>query len=233
LGVSDNNTIEFISNFKESDPRMIDFMFIPQAWTISLEITFYLIAPFLVRLKKIYLFVLILLSIGFRLIVYNSGYDYDPWTYRFFPFELVFFIMGILSYYVYKKTADESLYRKIGLTSFWIIIFSTLLFDQIDMLLVLKENIYLLLVFIAIPALFNETKKLKIDAMIGEYSFPIYITHIFVISIMKNVLEIMNLPLSLLSELSIIACIILSKFLLVIVSEPIERIRRKRVLRKS
>jgi hypothetical protein len=35
--------------------------------------------------------------------MYQNGFNYDPWTYRFFPFEISFFVIGIFSFRFYKK----------------------------------------------------------------------------------------------------------------------------------
>src|SRR5690606_11320980 len=81
---------------------MPSFMFIPQAWTISIEMMFYFIAPFIVRRKTAVIIVLFLLTAGLNIILQVSGFDYDPWTYRFFPAELLYFLAGVLGYKIWR-----------------------------------------------------------------------------------------------------------------------------------
>ena len=67
LGLNiDTGHLFFTSNFTSTSPRLHDFLLIPQAWTISIEIAFYLIAPFLVRRKLRGLTILITLSLLLR-----------------------------------------------------------------------------------------------------------------------------------------------------------------------
>jgi peptidoglycan/LPS O-acetylase OafA/YrhL len=92
------------SNFRETNPMLYQFLFIPQAWTIGVELMFYLIAPLLVQTKTKYIAVLIGCSLLLRLILmFGLDLKHDPWTYRFFLTELVFFLAGILAYRIYKQ----------------------------------------------------------------------------------------------------------------------------------
>ncbi len=87
----------FTPNFSKSDLPLYPGLIIPQAWTLGLEVSFYLIAPFILTRKKI-LFLLLMLSFALRIFLYQIGLGReDPWVYRFFPTELVFFILGALS----------------------------------------------------------------------------------------------------------------------------------------
>jgi len=43
------NRIYFLSDYTLSDPPLYRFLLIPQAWTLSVEFLFYLVAPFLVK----------------------------------------------------------------------------------------------------------------------------------------------------------------------------------------
>ena len=52
LNTSDGSLF-FTQNFRESSPPLFNFLFLPQAWTIGVEISFYLIAPFIVRRKPV------------------------------------------------------------------------------------------------------------------------------------------------------------------------------------
>ena len=39
----------FTTNYQTATPELFQFLFVPQAWTIGVELLFYLIAPFIVR----------------------------------------------------------------------------------------------------------------------------------------------------------------------------------------
>ena len=87
----------FVTNTGEVE-GLAQFLLVLQAWTLGLELSFYLIAPFIVRRS----FLLVLLFAGSlcgRLFAIVSGFGLsDPWTYRFFPFELALFIGGVFSH---------------------------------------------------------------------------------------------------------------------------------------
>ena len=83
----------FTKNFAETPVRVLGFLFIQQAWTLALELVFYLIAPFILKKGWRLIILLIISSLVLRLVLYNYfRLQNDPWTYRFFPAELMFFM---------------------------------------------------------------------------------------------------------------------------------------------
>lgn len=71
-------------------------MLLPQAWSLALELYFYALAPWIVKLRTRTLLAIIGASFVARAVSYVYGLDHDPWTYRFFPFEVAFFLIGVL-----------------------------------------------------------------------------------------------------------------------------------------
>ena len=104
LGIN-KNSIQFVSDYNNSFPRpLFHYLYLPQGWSLGLELSFYLLAPFIlskINIKKI-LFIIIL-SLSLRLILVQNKLSLDPWSYRFFPTELVFFLFGSISYIIYEK----------------------------------------------------------------------------------------------------------------------------------
>ena len=101
----------FTKDFLQTNPQLHNFLLVPQAWTIGIEITFYLLAPFIVRKKISFIILLVLVSILLRVLLYQNGLRHDPWSYRFFPTELLFFFLGTIAYHLYKKLDQEN-YKK-------------------------------------------------------------------------------------------------------------------------
>lgn len=216
----------FTQDFAETNPILYQFLFLPQAWTIGVEIAFYLIAPFIVRRKLKLIISLIILSISLRFVLYFIfGLNHDPWTYRFFPTELVFFMLGIIAYKIYKRIGALK-FKNIHFTIIWgaILVF-TLFYSFIA--LPAKEYFYLMMIFISIPFVFTLTKKLKFDNYIGELSYPIYISHIFVLTCMRDLkitfYEGEGLALTVLT-------LIFSLVLNEVVSKKVEVLRQKRLV---
>lgn len=168
----------FTPAWYKTDPMLFRFLLVPQAWTIGIEITFYAIAPFLVRRKLWIIIGLIILSLLLRLVLFQNGYKEDPWANRFFPTALVFFLLGIVGYHGYKrlqKIQVNQWYLKavLGFIIGFTICYSYIPFQE-------KIFIYLFSVFICTPFVFLLSKNWKRDRYIGELSYPIYISHLLV-----------------------------------------------------
>lgn len=150
------------------------FNIIGVAWTLGIECTFYLFAPFFVRMKSLAIITIAAALLIIRNYALNHGIDSNPWQYRFFPFELPLFLTGMIAYRIYIKIKDEKrwLYAYIG---FFPIIF-TLLKGYYFCGLSLPCQVILY----AIPILFWVSKNSKLDTWIGEFSYPIYISHFLI-----------------------------------------------------
>lgn len=72
-------------------------------WSLSLELYFYLLAPFIVRIRLRYLLLLVLGRLRFRLGLYAMGVPILPLRYFMFPSDFVFFMMGIMSYRLFAR----------------------------------------------------------------------------------------------------------------------------------
>lgn len=216
----------FTSNFRETTPHLFSFLLIPQAWTIGVEIAFYLIAPFLVKRKIKIIIPLILLSLILRTVLYfHFDLKNDPWTYRFFPTELVFFLLGIVSYHIYKKLQIIEIKNDL-MRLIWIgILVFTLVYSFLP--IPFKSYLYLITFFISLPFVFILTKTWKIDSYIGELSYPIYISHILVLT----VIQALKIPIIGGVGLTLtLSTIVFSVILNELVAKKIEKIRQKRIM---
>lgn len=214
----------FTSNFQETaDPKVYTFLLIPQAWSISLELMFYLIAPFIVKRKYIVIIALVIASAALKTYCLGHGLNNDPWVYRFFPFELMFFLLGALSYYLYRRIKDVKVPKYIYPALLVFISVFTICFSFISVTF-FTYRIYIVSVFLSMPFLFNYTKKFKLDKFIGELSYPIYITHMLVFNTAKAIGITQNLQL-----ITILGSILLSIVLVKLIGDPIERLRQARV----
>ena len=221
---SGNGHLFFTSFYDKSTPPVYSFMLVPQAWTISIEIMFYIIAPFFVR-KKIWVIALLAcISLGIKFILHQNGLVYDPWSYRFFPAELFFFLLGVLSYKLYVKTKKITIPKWVllccfGTTLCVIIAFNTLLLQ-------FHHYVYFICFSFVIPFIFRVTQKNKWDRLIGDYSYPIYITHVFFKSLYYMVFGYsLNVSIPVIIA-SILFALVYNQF----INKRLERFRQKRVL---
>jgi len=113
-----SGTIYFTSDFWHTHPPLYTFLFIPQAWTLGLELTFYLIAPFILRKGIKTVVTLIILSFLVRLTLFDClNLRNDPWNYRFFPSELMFFLLGYICYQMYLRLKTMTIAPYVSITT--------------------------------------------------------------------------------------------------------------------
>lgn len=216
----------FTSNFHLFNPPLYDFLMLPQAWTLALELMFYLLAPFLIKFKTKWLLLIMSLSLILRIILYYFGLNHDPWTYRFFPTELVYFLSGIIAYRIFKFIETKDIKNWL-VYLFYGLYFSLIFFYQYIPHYHIKMLALFFLTIILLPFIFKLTKNNKKDKFIGELSYPVYISHFLIIDFLTHFTQINHYYLSLIAS---IVSIILSILLLQFVMKPIDKIRQKRII---
>ncbi|EFL51236.1 acyltransferase 3 [Solidesulfovibrio fructosivorans JJ]] len=202
------------------------FLLTPQTWTISLELMFYLLAPWLVRRSNLFLVSVIAASLALRSVVYLDNLPFDPWKQRFFPVECGFFLLGILSYRLYAALRPVAIARRTLWTISGLYV-ATILGYQFLPGARGKEYFLYAATALSIPFLFLLTKKMRFDRAIGELSYPMYISHWTVIMVIEYFHGKRDLPLVALAATTVF-CLALNRY----VSAPIERLRQERVLRR-
>jgi peptidoglycan/LPS O-acetylase OafA/YrhL len=96
----DQGSLYFTMEYTSSPWPVWRTMILSPAWTIDLELCFYLLAPFLVSVRLRYILAIIAASLAARFSWYAVGHNVDPWNYRFFPFEIGLFMLGVAAYRV-------------------------------------------------------------------------------------------------------------------------------------
>ncbi|PRY68933.1 peptidoglycan/LPS O-acetylase OafA/YrhL [Glaciihabitans tibetensis] len=147
----------------------------PPAWSLAVELGFYLIAPFIVRSpRRTFLFVMVgavyLLAISF-LVYPTPDLGILPQQsqltlgYYFYPSSFLFFGLGALAYQLSKGIAKPHWWA--GVLLFVVLVPTTI-----------TMPVWQPLIFaLAIPVLFTYTKHNRADRLIGELSYPVYILH--------------------------------------------------------
>ena len=106
----------------------------------------------------------------------------DPWTYRFFPTELALFLFGACAhqflkpFYEKRELLTENLSKILTVVIF--------IYCSVYFLLPYRGLIQLALIgafILFLPHLFKFQSNYRWDRKIGELSYPIYISHMFVI----------------------------------------------------
>lgn len=163
------------------------YLMVPQAWSISIECFFYLLAPFMVVRRLRWQLAVVALSLGLRYICVSRLYlSFDPWTYRFFPFELAFFMAGSVAYRAYRLIRDRGVSYYIGYAWLLLLVILIVFYDQWPLADKLKMYGFYAFLLSGLPFIFFSFRNHKADRYIGELSFSIYIIHHLVVLLLRQ-----------------------------------------------
>lgn len=210
------------------------FLLVPQAWTLSFEMIFYAMAPFLVRRSTPIIAGLLALSLAIHAwIATADGVVLASWYYKFLPGVFWTFMAGILMYRAYRLVEDREYAMK------------QLIWAPVALIGIALSSAYLpymdhwgffiaiaILVPISFP-LFSRSRDLspalqralRLDRYLGDLSYPVYISHILVLSAMYILIPRAKVPD--LTLLDVVATLAFSALLLRLVGDPVERYRAR------
>jgi len=148
-------------------------------WTLSVEITFYALAPFLLRSLPAAVLVFTA-SISWRFIVWATSEDFTShmrWNFYPFPSTVSFFLLGHFARRAYQLKPELYRFGAWLLLPAAICIFNMPLFELDSLWLYAAALLFAL----ALPALFEVTKNQRILNFFGDLTYPLYLTHGFCI----------------------------------------------------
>lgn len=234
LGI-ENSSLSLIRQESNFSP-LWGLLWVPQIWSLGIEITFYALAPFLCKFKSRHLVAFGLILVSLRLTAVASGLNFDPWTYRFFPFEMPLFLAGILIQRSRRNLVDrrfQFLNSSILLYANLILAFILTGYFQPTSEFMRLIVLVVLVILVVIPIMISDWSRF--DRSLGELSYPIYICHIFVFQSISSLTTLLQekgfVPQfsrsTVLWDLIVILSVILFALLLVWAVSPIERFRAK------
>lgn len=142
------------------------------AWTLSIEIMFYIAAPFILRSKEctlIFFTSAIIYALAAKLFIQLTGSRLRTDLYILGP--SLYFALGAGAYWLHKLHAlDIKCMVRSYLMILLLVIGCTLHNIQQSILLVVLSAIC--------PVIFTMTKNSKFDKFMGDLSYPLYIMHI-------------------------------------------------------
>lgn len=224
-----HGVMEFSAHASSYTPRLFEFSFVPQAWSLELELELlvYCLAPFLFRRGIVILFGSMIAAFSLRYLAYINGLDSDPWNYRFLPFEFGLFLIGALVYRLYALLSV----RDVGLVGWFFLVVMiglTLVYPVLPKgagfykPFETAQTIYLLVLAISIPFVFIATRDCKIDRYIGELSYPIYLCHLIVVPMCSGDFGYYGFK-------PVVFSTALAAGLAYLVGRPLERFRQRRI----
>lgn len=182
---------------------LCQYVVINPAWSIGVELTFYLFVPLFNRCSTRTLVLLAAASLGARVFAYEFlGLTHDPWTYRFTPFAMAMFLIGMISCRLSRsfeprivKTISEkvpSIFRRYPvqivclLATFWV--GQQLAEGMATVIASRYADLFSYLGWaVFIPFAFALTRTNKVDRWLGELSYPVYLVHYFIVSVVAAV----------------------------------------------
>jgi peptidoglycan/LPS O-acetylase OafA/YrhL len=242
LGVRDG-TARLVADFSHSQIQLWQALALPQAWSIGVELSFYLLAPFLLRLSSRLLAIILIISltskIAFLAIVTGHTAPYTGignilpnaaslWGYRFLPFELTYFLAGALAY----RYFESKLFKPRISTRITKIIAYTAIFTAITLAsFVVNKTVlcwlYPFIFAVAAPPLFSLFRASQQDRLIGNLSYPFYMAHELCLRA-TNPLQTLNIP-----GLHTITALIFTLFLSVVLTKGERLIEKARIKLKT
>ena len=177
--------------------------------------------------------VAVILAIKFYMV--SQGFFTSVWFYNFFPLELGFFIAGAIGYRAYRFMVKRNLTDRpeckwIAAASLLTILYA-LWGDMSDMSIYWISTIA---TAICLPFLFSVSRNNRIDRLIGNISYPVYISHMAVIIAAKHIIgkfqdEKTGILLDNKIGIVIVVCVLLISVLAYYaVERPIDRFRHRR-----
>lgn len=208
----------------------------PPVWTLALEIYFYALCPFLVRAKTWVLVLMIAIVILARILGYYYGLNSNPYHSRFFPFEISIFLLGILAYRLFISQGSLALCLRgpvgcgvaVGYLCVVMYFYDIVKFIPLPSVYGFQDYIHSLLLYLlsvpAIVGLFSWTARLQFDRMIGEFSYPIYISHYAFVSTLLHTK--LGLPFNMAPFWPILILTVTAAVLIhVAIQRPVDKIR--------
>jgi peptidoglycan/LPS O-acetylase OafA/YrhL len=177
--------LQWTGNFQDSEVPLWHGLLVPQAWTLGVELAFYIVAPVVLRTKRRLLAVFFLSLLLRAAFIYWGFGMVDPWRYRFFPTELCVFLLGAISHQFVRPKIDqisEQLKKRLGNIVVVLGLVFVVFFSAIPTHQYLKGALLFIFVIGTLPLLFDFQNRSKFDNFVGQLSYPVYIWHMLVIS---------------------------------------------------
>lgn len=229
-----NITLIFTTDYWHQNFHNPAYLLLLPAWTLQIELLFYLLSPYLIKLKTI---LLISLAIPFGIISFSNVlpliHSDLSITYIFLN-SFIYFILGMISYQLYRKIKPTTFLIKRTRIIFTVLLSLIIVFGFMATQFYYSSQIkniplfYYLLLMASIPFIFYYSKNKRFDAAIGDLSYPVYLSHVLIFKVISySPLQKMNH--NLISIAAIAGTLVFSYVLVKLIEKPIDTIRSKRL----
>lgn len=211
--------VRYFPAFINDNSNVYNYFLNVPVFSISVEIMFYLMAPFILKsIKRVWIFFAI--GIAYYAYFVLAGQINIIYQYHIFPYSFLYFSLGALSWHYYYRGKE---YKKLN----YLIIILLIVLMQFAFTII--APVILLTFTLLTPYLFEITKNNKVDRFIGELSYPIYILHYPVLQYFRGV----ELSLSSLGIVVFLITIALAVPVHLFIERPIDKFRQRRASLKT
>lgn len=230
-----NLTLIFTTDYFFISDNTSGYLLVQQAWTLQLELLFYLLAPLFVNVSnRIFLLFFAIYLIGtFGLLFPFHVISNTTITYLFLK-DLLFFLLGMTSYrFLYKRMYASAIKPQVTITIllaflFYIFFYNVIPFKYPLLFFSITDILYFAIFVCALPFIFFLTSYSIVDGLIGELSYPVYITHFFIIKFLSNISLFKHAP-TLRTVIIIFFTLGISFLAVKLIDKPIDIFRQKRL----
>lgn len=155
-------------------------LLVPQAWSISAELIFYLLVPLMVRLRPTILAVLTILAFAGKAALLT----YVGWRWAYYPFfgQIGFFLLGVWLYFM-RDWLTWPKFVAYTLAALYTIYVLAADFADVDLHAGALNTVALTVATAIItPTLFKHMNG-RISTLLGDLSYGVYLIHMLVIQI--------------------------------------------------
>jgi peptidoglycan/LPS O-acetylase OafA/YrhL len=199
---------------------------IPQGWSLGTELWFYLLVPLLWNVPTKWLWAVVAVSLGARVAVMALQPDW-PWYQRFFPAEIMFFILGMIACRQGRTTVYRPIYAfgALGVLVLFVSYIGWLVPANVPLSAASSFKSVLLgaLFFVLVPPVFQISRHSGLDRLIGEYSYPVYLWHWSLMYFIEPANRLWH------GGFLLLLCIAASTPIVLLVEIPMERWRNARL----
>ncbi len=195
-------------------------------FTVAIEAFYYLISPFVLRRGWRVALGFVIAGGAYHVALFAFGLSPLTWGYHFFAGAAYFYFLGACAYHLYRCLGREPLRAWIAARQrlAWVFVLGGLvLLLPIDWLVPRGTLVMAPLFALIVPLLFILTRHRRLDRLVGELSFGVYLAHYPIILVIQPGLAPLGLWLAT-TVLSVAAALLLFWLL----EQPIDRWRQRR-----
>lgn len=206
--------------------------FVNPAWSLSIELQFYLLIPFIVHWPVRRLVLLFVAAVAYRGFIF-AGLGYVPVLYFSLPWHLCLFLVGVLSWRLLGHW--QSVAPRIALWPALAAVLLTVLFPHYtegDTRADWLKIGYWAVLFFTLPLLSRLSEDSRIDAFLGDLSYPVYLANLGVIYTVLSLQPLLQLGPTAAVAATVGTTLAISVGVVLAIDRPMTRLRRALAARR-